>query len=88
MIVDDYVQLMFLLFAFVVAIYTTFVAWFRPEQHRTHLESVARLYRSWSPSTERWVTSTLNFWITRFIYLLGLIIIAAFLLDEITKILG
>lgn len=84
MLVNDYSQFMFLFFVFVVVSYRTFIAWFKPEQHRLHLESVARLYRRWSPSTESWVASTLNFWITRFTYLFGLVIIVAFLLDEIS----
>lgn len=81
--VRNYTQLVFLIFAFILAGRHTYVAWFKPEQHKREIAAMGKSYRSWSPYTERWIASTFGYWFTRFVYLFAFSIATIALIREI-----
>lgn len=54
--------------------YRAYIAWFRPEQHRNYLQRLSRIYTGWDSPSEAWMSSVANFWVMRFVFLLGFFI--------------
>ncbi len=58
-------DILFLLMAVLLLGYFTYVAWLRPGQYREYLRQFSRLYEKWDRSSVDWITSNINFWLTR-----------------------
>ena len=79
----SYTQLIFSIVFFVILSHHTYIAWFKPEQHKLDLAAMGKSYRSWSPYTEQWVASAFGFWLTRFAYLFAFAIASIALIREL-----
>lgn len=79
----SYTQLIFSIVFFVILSHHTYIAWFKPEQHKLDLGKLGKWYHSWAPYTEQWITSSIGFWFTRFVYLFGFILMSISLIREL-----